>query len=481
MGSPTVRWYASVLDGSPSETNERKPVATEVRPHRRSMDTSVDCAIGKAIAMHKLSEFARLSEEERFMLLWNLKNVEYALGANVSDLSMRFWDIDERHAFEGDHVILRQGYSTVVDYMFKNLVQRGDCFEYKMSFPVGKVEYSRKTSTRPVVGSLSSRQLIELSDSCCVTSQDGTQSIDCDFIVSCVPLGVLKEAISDKSQSGNIQFDPPLPFSKRDAIDSVGFGLLDKVFLQFPAPFWRIEAILGGDSTLFGNASGTNPHHYMFFDIGKTLGTATDRPAILMSMISGREAVKCEFMSDRELIAEAMQTLRVLFPRLSVPDPIAYKVTRWGSDRFARGSYTFLPPGTTDQDFQLLQSPINGNGDSLLLEGSETMRLFFGGEHTTALHPSMAHGALLSGVRAAKEVLSAMTWSLGGDDSVDRLIPMALYRHMNPKSLLYCGLCHRTVRDDVTVLTDLLCILDNGSTDAKISFNRAPLSGKALY
>jgi hypothetical protein len=32
------------------------------------------------------------------MLVWNLKNVEYALGANASlDLSMKYWDIDERH------------------------------------------------------------------------------------------------------------------------------------------------------------------------------------------------------------------------------------------------------------------------------------------------------------------------------------------------------------------------------------------------
>ena len=36
------------------------------------------------------------------------------------------------------------------------------------------------------------------------------------------------------------------------------------------------------------------------------------------------------------------------------------------------------------------------SGDSCLLElpSSETMRLFFAGEHTTALFPSMAHGAM---------------------------------------------------------------------------------------
>jgi hypothetical protein len=437
-----VRWYASMLEESSPSGNEMDPVATETKAHRQSADMSVDCSVGRAISKHLLSEFARLSDVGRRMLLWNLKNVEYALGANVSDLSMRFWDIDERHAFEGDHVILRQGYSAVIDHMVQGLKRHGDFFEYKLNFPVGKLEYSRKTTTLPSVGG--GTKNIELSDTCCVTSQDGTQSIPCDFVVSCLPLGVLKEAVKEGPRDGKIQFDPPLPFSKQDAVESVGFGLLNKVYLQFPSPFWRKNSIMDEDQALFGNASDTNPHQYMFFDIGKSLGSSSNRPAILMSLISGREAVKSECMTEKELVEETMTTLRVIFSKLSVPDPVAFRCTQWGKDRFSRGSYTFLPPGTTDQDFQLLQSPINGNGDSLLLEGSETMRLFFAGEHTTALHPSMAHGALLSGVRAAKEVMSAMNLKFDDEEDIDRLIPMPLFRHMNPKALDSCSLCHRS-------------------------------------
>ena len=55
------------------------------------------------------------------MLLWNTKNIEYALGANISDLSMKYWDADERHAFEGDHVLLKQGFSAVIEYMLASL------------------------------------------------------------------------------------------------------------------------------------------------------------------------------------------------------------------------------------------------------------------------------------------------------------------------------------------------------------------------
>lgn len=369
---------------------------TSISPlHRQSDDVSVDSALGKASFKHRLSEFALLSDEERNMLTWNTKNVEYALGANIKDVSMKFWDIDERHAFEGDHVMLKQGYSTVVEHLLRLLKQRGDRFKYFLDFPVGKLEYNRKSTTQPYIDlQARSRKFIELSDTCCVTSRDKSQSVFCDFIVSAVPLGVLKMTMKDKEATRSIDFQPPLPFIKSDAISSVGFGLLNKAFVQFSHAFWRKEGMLKAGQTQFGNVSGVNPHHYMFVDIGMTLvSTKEDPPAILMSLISGREAVACEQKTDEDVVREVMETLRELLSSINIPEPIAHKVTRWGSDEFSRGSYTFLTPGSTDEDFEVLQSPVNGNGDSILLEGSETMRLFFAGEHTTALHPSMTHGA----------------------------------------------------------------------------------------
>jgi monoamine oxidase len=282
-----------------------------------------------------------------------------------------------------------------VDHLYASLKQRGDRFISHLNFPVGKIEYNRKTTTQAYVDlQPRHRKCIELSDSCAVTSQDGERSIACDFVVSAVPLGVLKMAILEGYDDSAISFRPSLPFLKRDAIRAVGFGLLNKAYIQFPSAFWRKEGILDPHQTQFGNASGVNPHHYMFLDIGRTLeSSAENPPPILMSLISGREAASCEQLDHEQVIEEILETLRALFSPIGVPNPTAFKVTQWGADRFSRGSYTFLTPGTSDEDFEALQSPVNGNGDSLLLEGSETMRLYFAGEHTTALYPSMAHGA----------------------------------------------------------------------------------------
>lgn len=442
-----VRWYASVLGPDSNPEKASTPAAIDAPPHRSSSDVSIDHAIGKVIAKNSQKKFSKLSKIEKNLLLWNVLNINYALGANISALSMRYWDSDDSHAFEGDHVLLKEGYSQIIRYMLNGLMAKGDRFQLIQSCPIGTVEYARKSTTLPYPGQDSrGRKMADLSDSCCVTSRDGNQSYKFDFLVSTLPLGVLKESIALDQAPGNgtgVSFQPPLPFTKRDSIESVGFGLLNKVYLQFPRPFWRVSSVLPDGQILFGNASGVNPEHYMFYDIGKSLGTEGYSPAILMTLISGEEAVASERLSDEDLVGRVLQTLRVLFSRETVPEPLASKTTRWGGDEFARGCYTFLPPGTSDQDFQILQSPINGNGDSLVLDGSETMRLFWAGEHTTSLHPSMAHGAMLSGIRAAREVISTIQFQhLGGQTSIDKLIPMAIFRKQNPGMTLQCNLCN---------------------------------------
>ena len=45
---------------------------------------SIDNAIGRAILKHKLSEFSILSDEERRMLVWNLKNIEVSMDELLS-------------------------------------------------------------------------------------------------------------------------------------------------------------------------------------------------------------------------------------------------------------------------------------------------------------------------------------------------------------------------------------------------------------
>jgi PHD-zinc-finger like domain/PHD-like zinc-binding domain len=49
---------------------------------------------------------------------------------------------------------------------------------------------------------------------------------------------------------------------------------------------------------------------------------------------------------------------------------------------------------------------------------------------------------MLSGYRAAQEVVDAMSYSFQKDEGVDRSIPLSLYRLMNPGTALQCSLCN---------------------------------------
>lgn len=78
----------------------------------------------------------------------------------------------------------------------------------------------------------------------------------------------------------------------------------------------------------------------------------------------------------------------------NVPDPIGSLVTRWRADPFAQGSYSFLAKGSEPRDRDVLAAPDNG-------------RLFFAGEATDPDFPATVHGAVLSGQRAAEEILDS--------------------------------------------------------------------------
>lgn len=62
------------------------------------------------------------------------------------------------------------------------------------------------------------------------------ESTSFDRVVITVPLGVL--------QSGNIDFSPPLPFSHRGAINALGMGHIETIWLRYDEPFWDTDATI---------------------------------------------------------------------------------------------------------------------------------------------------------------------------------------------------------------------------------------------
>ncbi|MFD8375817.1 FAD-dependent oxidoreductase [Streptomyces sp. NPDC059688] len=79
----------------------------------------------------------------------------------------------------------------------------------------------------------------------------------------------------------------------------------------------------------------------------------------------------------------------------AAPEPVGYLRTSWSVDPFARCSYSYLAPSAL------------GAKARAVLAASVAGRLYFAGEATSSEAPSTAHGALESGLRAARQVIDA--------------------------------------------------------------------------
>ncbi|OEL28771.1 Lysine-specific histone demethylase 1-like protein 1 [Dichanthelium oligosanthes] len=106
--------------------------------------------------------------------------------------------------------------------------------------------------------------------------------------------------------------------------------------------------------------------------------------------------VKFEQASPMENVEKVLETLRKIFsPKgIEVPNPLQAICTRWGTDSFTYGSYSYVAIGASGDDYDILAESVHD-------------RVFFAGEATNRRYPATMHGALLSGYREAANILRA--------------------------------------------------------------------------
>eukprot|EP00978_Attheya_sp_CCMP212_P034514 scaffold144905_cov59-Attheya_sp.AAC.1 len=83
-----------------------------------------------------------------------------------------------------------------------------------------------------------------------------------------------------------------------------------------------------------------------------------------------------------------------MFGADKVPNPTDYLVTRWGTDEFSLGAYSFQKVGSDPYD----------DRNNIMKQVDD--KVWFAGEATSVKYPSTTHGALLSGIEAAQNIIS---------------------------------------------------------------------------
>jgi lysine-specific histone demethylase 1 len=302
------------------------------------------------------------------LINWHVANLEYSNAITCNKLSLGGWDLDAGNEWEGKHTMVTGGYQQVP----RGLLNCPQPLTVRKRSNVKRITYSPENSGSP------SR----------IECENGT-IIEADYVISTIPLGVLKQQ--------NIQFEPALPDWKNGAIQRIGYGVLNKVVLVYKEAFWdQSRDIFGTLRNPANSRFSLDQTHYFsqrgrffqWFNCSKTTGLPT-----LLALMAGDAAFQTETTSNEDLIAEATKVLRTVFGP-TVPSPVEALVTRWGQDKFSRGSYSYTGPNFQPDDYEVMARPV-GN-------------LFFAGEHTCGTHPATVHGAYISGLRVASEVLETM-------------------------------------------------------------------------
>jgi monoamine oxidase len=219
-----------------------------------------------------------------------------------------------------------------------------------------------------------------------------TQRFVASRVLITLPLGVLQAP----SAVGGVRFGPAVS-EKLDAANRLIMGNVVKLVLRFREPFWEDLAIDadGGrqklDEMSFIHAPGEEfPTWWTQLPV---------RSPLLVGWTSGAAAERLHGQSQSAIIDAALKSLCKV---IRIADELATDhlesiyLHDWTADPFSRGAYSYVSVGNLAAQSEL-GKPVEDT-------------LFFAGEATnTQGHYGTVHGAIATGLRAAREIVASLS------------------------------------------------------------------------
>lgn len=177
-----------------------------------------------------------------------------------------------------------------------------------------------------------------------------------------------------------INFNPPLPPAHQRMVQEISYGAVTKVLIEYRRRFWK-------DKGWNGRLASDGPIVYTWHATSHTEG----EHGILTVYTGGGPGERFAALPDEERMRVAVSEVEKVFPGSS--ELVEHTATvAWPNELYTRGSYMALAPGQVTAHWPTLFEPAG--------------RLFFAGEHATALQGFM-EGALESGQRVAANIISS--------------------------------------------------------------------------
>jgi monoamine oxidase len=273
------------------------------------------------------------------------------------------------HLIDGERAFrLLDGYDDVANVLLNEA--RGHGAELRLNTTVTELRWSNNKVEVP-----------------CTTTTDAPLTAHKALIT--IPLAVLKL----EHEQGSIKFVPGLPQWKLDAIRSLEMGAALRIVLRFTRRFWEDLEIPGAERE---DLKQLGFIHYPDAPLPTWWTTLPRSEPILVGWAGGPTAQRLLSLSGADIESRALKSLSLIFGvnkdvlRTIIAESYFHN---WQRDPLSRGAYSYVP--------------VNGVEHQLNLAKQVDGTLFFAGEATSVGHCGTVHGAIQSGLRAAREILTA--------------------------------------------------------------------------
>ncbi|KAG8418477.1 hypothetical protein J3458_005888 [Metarhizium acridum] len=303
------------------------------------------------------------------------------VGSPVSQQSLKYFWMEE--CLEGENLFCAGTYKKILDHIAAPAIAGADIM---LNAKVTEITHPPQNGNKVRV------------------EVDGGRHLLFDEVVVTAPLGWLKRHPD--------AFNPRLPARLTKAINSVGYGCLEKVYVTFPTAFWLVATKMSGFTEwITPTYAPSNPRrwHQDAFELG-SLPAPDNHPTLLFYTFGEQsrhmtstlaqlttEAKRTAFLTD------FFQPYYSFLPNYSAesPDckPLGFIATEWLNDEFAgNGSYSNFQVGLENGDKDI----------EIMREGLPDQGIWFAGEHTAPFVAlGTATGAYWSGEMVGNRIIEA--------------------------------------------------------------------------
>ncbi|KAF2022192.1 flavin-containing amine oxidase-like protein [Aaosphaeria arxii CBS 175.79] len=326
-----------------------------------------------------------ITDDERMWAPEAFREMENTLGLRMEEASSKFF----KYALPPQRdLYVKGGYDTIVQWTEDKIKSKGGII--KLAHNVDRITHHEH---QPVT---------------IFGQADNTAfSLTADAVVVTIPLACL--------QSENIVFEPSLSRELEKGFESLSYGALGKVVLEFEDVFWSRQndqllycptpPQLGEDSELsewpvLGHAFDVINLH--IFDGSKKLCVLISPP-----LVQELEAMQDEKWKIYEYLEPLLELFRTE-PYKALPKMVDLKITSWTQDPLAGyGAYSTMKVGDNPR---VLEAALKAN---------KKHRVQFAGEHCSLTEMGCVHGAYITGEIAAQNIVQLLKSEATGLGNVE--------------------------------------------------------------